>query len=1547
MSILDVFDGLTVKKMLERTFSECNVEKVVASNSGRNVTIFLSADHPVSAEDIREMEKELQDQYFSAVGNKVHIKMDYKLSSSYNPVTLWNNNRRDILDEIKSTSKINAIFLDTAEIDVLENNGYVMTIKAPFNYINKRTSEEITKLFKTVFCERFGFDISIVYDWYETNEERKEDNEVFIDTGVSVYHTSSENRKRSREKKKQEKEGSTEAVLNDLTGKENEIKETVENAAVSAKPTEEKPAEVNDKKPEEKEAQPDKNREETKDGEKKQNTWKYDKNRFYAKKPPEDPDIFYGKPFETEDDKPIPIIEVQEGYKDVICYGKILKLEDPIKMKKRDAYIVKFAFTDFTDTICAKLFIDEADFKEVTDKLKPGKCIRLKGLPKYDTYDKELEFSSIIGIKSIKDFTAKREDKYDLKRVELHAHTMMSDMDACVDPKVLCETAFNWGHPAVAITDHGVVQAFPDAFHWLRDKQKDKNPEVAEKAKAFKILYGCEIYLVDDVQGIVKRDMGQKLDHETVVFDIETTGFSKQSDKIIEFGAVKLVNNEIVDRFSCFVNPEMPIPSRIVELTHITDDMVSGAETIDVVMPKFLEFCGDSVIVAHNASFDTGFVGQYCENHGISYAPTIVDTVALSKSLLTDIKNYKLDTVADELKIRLDNHHRAVDDAECTALIYIKLCEILKKQGMDNLSEVASKLRPSVDSVRKQHPYHCILLCKNETGRVNLYKMISLSHLKYFQRTPKIPKSVLMEHREGLIVGSACCEGELFKAVLEEDSTERINSLCDFYDYYEIQPVGNNNYLIDDENYPFITSVKDLEGINKKIVELGERFNKPVCATCDVHFLNPEDEVYRRLLMSSKKFKDADNQPPLFFRTTEEMLLEFNYLGLKKAKEVVIDNTNLICNMIEKIEPVRPDKCPPVIENSEETLRKICHDKAHSMYGDKLPAIVETRLEKELNSIIENGYSVMYIIAQKLVWKSNEDGYLVGSRGSVGSSFVATMAGITEVNPLPAHYYCKNCRYSDFDSDEVKKYQKESICGFDMPDKVCPVCGKPLTKDGADIPFETFLGFNCDKEPDIDLNFSGEYQSKAHDYTEVIFGKGQTFKAGTVGTVADKTALGYAIKYDEEHGLTHRREELERLSSGCVGVRRTTGQHPGGIIVLPVGEDIDTFTPVQHPANDMTSNVITTHFDYHSIDHNLLKLDILGHDDPTMIKRLEELTGIDAKTIPMDDKKVISLFHGTEALGISAADLGGIDMGSLGLPELGTDNAMNMLRETKPDCFSDMVRISGLSHGTDVYANNAQDLIKSGTCNLKQAICTRDDIMLYLINKGLEPGHAFKIMESVRKGKGLTEDWEKEMREHDVPDWYIGSCKKIKYMFPKAHACAYIMMAFRVAWFKVYKPLHYYAAYFGIRASAFDYELMCLGKERLIKNMNQIKAKKDNRENFTDKDETTYMNMKSVLEMYARGYEFMPIDIFRAKAHAFQVIDGKVMPSFDSIAGLGEKASDLMYEGCKGGPFTSRQNFKERTKAPQSAIDTMAKLGLLGDIPESDQLSFSDLFAGF
>jgi len=852
------------------------------------------------------------------------------------------------------------------------------------------------------------------------------------------------------------------------------------------------------------------------------------------------------------------------------------------------------------------------------------------------------------------------------------------------------------------------------------------------------------------------------------------------------------------------------------------------------------------------------------------------------------------------------------------------------------VDEINKLGKMSPDVIKKMPVFHAIILVQNDIGRSNLYKLISLSHIDYYNKRPRIPKSVFLENREGLLIGSACEAGELYQAILREQPHEEINRLVNFYDYLEIQPLGNNEFMIHSDKIN-INSQEELIDINRKIVNLGEEYNKLVVATCDVHFLDAEDEVYRRIIMAGKGFKDADNQAPLYLRTTEEMLDEFMYLGREKATEVVITNTNKIADRIEKISPVRPDKCPPVIENSDVDLRNICYDKAHSLYGPDLPIQVEERLERELHSIITNGFAVMYIIAQRLVWKSNEDGYLVGSRGSVGSSFAATMSGITEVNPLAAHYYCTSCFYSDFESEEVKKYSGSSGC--DMPDKNCPVCGQPLNKDGHDIPFETFLGFHGDKEPDIDLNFSGEYQSKAHEYTEVIFGEGHTFRAGTIGTLADKTAFGYVLKYYEERDQHKRKAEIERIVSGCVGVRRTTGQHPGGIIVLPHGENIYSFTPVQRPANDMTTKTITTHFDYHSIDHNLLKLDILGHDDPTMIRMLEDITGVDAKSIRFDDEKVLSLFDNLSALGIKPEDLGGCDLGSLGVPELGTDFVMQMLRDTRPKTFSELVRISGLSHGTDVWLNNAQTLIAEGKCTLSTAICTRDDIMTYLISMEVDSGLSFKIMESVRKGKGLSPEMEEAMLAANVPDWYIWSCKRIKYMFPKAHAAAYVMMAFRIAYFKVYYPMAYYAAYFSIRASAFNYELMCLGRERLERYMADYKRRSNE---LTKKEQDSLKDMKIVQEMYARKFEFIPINIYTAKAHQFQIIDNKLMPSLSTIDGLGDKAADGVVEAVLGGKFLSRDDFRSRCKVSSTVVDLMADLGLMGDLPASNQISLMD-----
>ena len=1248
------------------------------------------------------------------------------------------------------------------------------------------------------------------------------------------------------------------------------------------------------------------------------------------RKPANDPSVFFGRNVEGE---VIPIKEIVDEIGEVVIDGMIRSVEE--REIKGEKLIVTFAITDFTDTIICKVFIKKELVEELSffEFVKKGNYIRVKGMASFDTYDKEIRISNIVGMKEIKNFRVERMDNAPVKRVELHAHTQMSDMDAVVDCQKMVARAQEWGHPAIAITDHGVVQSFADADHAIA---KDD----------FKVIYGCEAYLVDDLDDTVQGSKGQSLQDSFVVFDLETTGFSPTRNRIIEIGAVKVEHGEITDRFSTFVNPQIPIPPRITEVTSIEDSMVADAPTIETVLPEFLDFCKGCVLVAHNAGFDYGFICKKGAEQGLDTEFTVVDTVGIARVLFPHLARYTLDNVAKVLKISLINHHRAVEDAEATAEIFEKMIPLLEKEGITDLDGLYERTHSAPEIIKKKPSYHAIILAKNEVGRVNLYRLVSMAHLDYFSRRPRIPKSQLMKWREGLILGSACEAGELYRALLDDADDERIEELVNFYDYLEIQPIGNNEFMLDTEKgaYENINTWDDLKDMNRRIVKLGEKYNKPVCATCDVHFLDPEDDIYRTILLAGKKMDDG-KQPPLYLRTTEEMLEEFSYLGEEKAMEVVVTNTNLIADQIEKISPVYPDKCPPVIENSDQELRDICYNKAHSMYGEDLPPQVSERLERELNSIISNGFAVMYIIAQKLVWKSNEDGYLVGSRGSVGSSFVATMSGITEVNPLPAHYYCGECHYSDFDSEEVKAFAGSS--GFDMPPKKCPNCGADLIRDGHDIPFETFLGFYGDKEPDIDLNFSGEYQSKAHAYTEVIFGAGQTFRAGTVGTLADKTAYGYVKNYFEEHEMHKRNEEIERILEGCVGVRRTTGQHPGGIVVLPMGWSIYTFTPVQHPANDQETSIITTHFDYHKIDHNLLKLDILGHDDPTIIKMLEDLTGVDALNIPLDDPQVLSLFNNTSALGVEPEDLMGLDLGSLGVPEFGTEFVMQMLRDTKPKNFSDLVRISGLSHGTDVWLNNAQYYIARGDCTLSTAICTRDDIMTYLIHTGVEDGTAFNIMEKVRKGlvaKGKVkqwDEWKEVMKNAGVPDWYIESCGKIKYMFPKAHAVAYVMMAFRIAYFKVYYPLAYYAAFFSIRAKAFDYELMCQGRERLEATMREYKKRLAAKE-LSPKEEAAYGDMKIVQEMYARGYEFMPIDIFKAEAKHFQIIDGKLMPSLNTIDGMGDKAAEGVVEAAKDGPFTSCENFKNRSKISGTTVEKMRELGLLGDLPLSDQMSLLD-----
>ena len=1264
-----------------------------------------------------------------------------------------------------------------------------------------------------------------------------------------------------------------------------------------------------------------------------------------------DPDVFYGRDCEGE---LVKISTLVDGIGEVCIHGQLIKMEEKVLRNGKTLFICNI--TDFEDTIAFKIFASEDDVPVYKDELKEGSFYRLKGVPLYDTFSKELNIASVRGIKHIPDFRVPRVDTSLEKRVELHMHTVMSEMDSVVDIEKIVKRANDWGHPAIAITDHGVAQAFPIAAH--AKGMKD----------GFKLIFGCEGYFVDDLKNLVINPKGQDLNTEYIVFDIETTGLSQKKNKIIEIGAVKVKDGEEIDRFSEFINPEEPIPYSIEQLTSITDEMVMHAPTVDVILPKFLEFCGDDIVVAHNAAFDTGFIKKNAKDLGMKFDNTIMDTMTLSHVLLPELGKFTLDRVCKALNVKNEHHHRAVDDANATAKIFVKLYEMLVERGVKTVEDVNELGSASDDTIKKGRTYHGIILAKNEIGRVNLYRLISEAHVRYFNRRPRMPMSMINKYREGLILGSACEAGELFRAVVDDAPDEEIARLVNFFDYLEIQPIGNNEFMTRKKENP--CTIEDLQNYNKRIVELGRLFNKPVVATCDVHFLDPEDSIYRAIIMKSKGFEDAVNQPPLYFRTTEEMLAEFEYLGSEKAREVVITNTNLIADMVEYMDPVRPDKAPPIIENSDETLTNICYEKAHKIYGPDLPEVVVERLERELHSIISNGFAVMYIIAQKLVWDSNDHGYLVGSRGSVGSSFVATMAGITEVNPLSAHYICPECHFVDFDSDIVKSYSGMSGC--DMPDRDCPRCGHPLIKEGHDIPFETFLGFKGDKEPDIDLNFSGEYQSCAHAYTEVLFGKGKAFRAGTVTTVADKTAYGYVYNYfkdlakdearaeatamgdltqkeiekyvDEKAIVTKRSCEMERLAIGCTGVKRSTGQHPGGMIVLPRHEEIYSFTPIQKPANDMTTDVVTSHFEYHSIDHNLLKLDILGHDDPTMIRRLEDLTGLDATTIRLDDPDVMALFHGTESLHITPEDINGIPLGSLGVPEFGTDFAMQMLIDANPQNFSDLVRIAGLAHGTDVWLGNAQELIKSGQCTISTAICCRDDIMVYLIHMGLESGTAFQIMENVRKGnvaKGKCakwEEWKEDMKAHGVPDWYIWSCQKIKYMFPKAHAAAYVMMAWRIAYFKVNYPLQYYAAFFSIRASAFSYEMMCFGKEKVLYHINMIQSIDKNKR--TAKDEDKLKDLKLVLEMYARGFEFMPIDIYVADDIRFQVIDGKIMPSLASIEGMGEKAAKQLKDAAGKGRFISKEDLQAHSKIGKSAIDKLSELGILDGMPDTNQLTF-------
>lgn len=1202
---------------------------------------------------------------------------------------------------------------------------------------------------------------------------------------------------------------------------------------------------------------------------------------------------------------PVSIIDIVEEEKDIVVEGQIFKKD--VRETRTKSKILTFAITDKTSSILCKIFIKAGGDESIIGDIKKGESIRIRGNAAYDIYAKE------ISLKCNDICKVKKKEKKDLstiKRVELHCHTKMSAMDGVSDTRSIVERAASYGHKAIAITDHGVVQAYPEAM------------ETAKK-KGIKIIYGIEGYLVDDTKDLILDD--RSLDSTYVVFDIETTGLSILNNKIIEIGAVKIEKGEIIDRFSSFINPEEDLPEIIKDLTGITDDMLKDEKKYEEVIPKFIDFIGDSVLVAHNADFDVPFLKTWCKKLGISLDNKVLDTIPLSKLIYKGLKKYKLDSICKHLGINLLNHHRAIDDAKATGDILVNIFKELKEKEIFDLKALNKYYLENLD-IKKLNTNHVIILVKNMVGLKNLYKLVSLSNLEYFYRKPRLPKSKIDFYREGLIIGAACEAGEVYQEILLNRSFEEMERIINYYDYLEIQPNGNNKFLIDKG---IIKDIKELQEINKRIITMGNGYNKKTVATSDVHFLDMDDAIYRKILMSGQGFSDASEQAPLYFRNTEEMLEEFSYLGDSLAEEVVISNPSFIESIVEFIKPIPDETFPPKIEGAEEEIRLMALSKTHRIYGDVLPEVVQKRLDKELNSIISNGYAVLYLIAHKLVHKSYEDGYLVGSRGSVGSSFVATMTDITEVNGLPPHYICEECKYSEFITDG------SIASGADLPDKICPNCKANLKKDGFDIPFETFLGFEGDKEPDIDLNFSGEYQSTVHKYTEELFGKGHVFKAGTIGTIADKTAYGFVKKYIEGNNLTLSETEIERLSLGCTGVKRTSGQHPGGVMVVPSDNEIYNFTPIQHPADDNDTEIITTHFDYHSISGRLLKLDILGHDDPTVLRMLQDLTGINPKDIPLGDEKVLSLFISPDALGISEKELG-CQVGSYGLPEFGTKFVRQMLVDTNPKTFSDLVRISGLSHGTDVWLNNAQFYIKEGYTTLKDCISTRDDIMVYLIHKGLPPKISFYIMEGVRKGKGLSEEQENIMRENNIPDWYIDSCKKIKYMFPKGHAVAYVMMAVRIAYFKVYYPKEYYATYFTVRASDFDGELIIKGEESIAL---KIKELSQDANNLTQKDKGLLTVLEIAGEMYKRGIRLLKVDLYKSHATKFLVVGDNLLPPMSCLQGVGENAAKNIQEERAKGDFMSLEDLRKRTKVTKTVIETLRAQGCLSGIAETNQLS--------
>ncbi len=1229
--------------------------------------------------------------------------------------------------------------------------------------------------------------------------------------------------------------------------------------------------------------------------------------------------LFYGRPFSG---RPVRMEELNLDMFRVIVEGKVFAVQHR-ELKKRGAWVICFDMTDYTSSVRVNQFMEAAKAKPIIDNVQPGMWLRVQGKMSFDRYDNEM----VLQPNAMEKIEApKRRDTYPEKRVELHLHTTMSSMDALTDTGAAVKRAASWGHRAIAITDHGGAQSFPDA---MKAASKAK---VAGTDQNIKILYGCEGYYVNDVDDriAVHGEEDFSFDGEYVAFDLETTGLSSLHDTIIEIGAAIMKGNEVLSTFQTFVDPHRPLQPKIVDLTGINDQMLAGQPDISEAMPKFLEYVGSRPLCAHNADFDIGFVTAACEKLGLPFHPTYVDTLILAQNLMPELGKYKLNIVADALSLPDFNHHRASDDAITCGYLLMRFFKMMQEQGLDSLQKINPRMEQlrSGSKILDRRARHIIVFAKNSIGLRNLYRLISYGNLKYFKRVPIMPKSELLQWREGLIIGSACEAGELFQAILNHKSWAELKRIASFYDFLEIQPICNNRFMLDKG---LAEDEEELRGFNRTIVKLGEELGKPVVATGDVHFLDPEDEIFRHILLATKQMPDADRPLPLYLHTTDEMMEEFSYLGPEKAHEVVIENPNRIVDWCETLRPVPHNLFAPKIENSVEDLKALVYGKLHRLYGENPPELVQKRVDTEMHDIISCHYDVIYMSAQKLVQNSLEHGYLVGSRGSVGSSIVAFMSGITEVNSYPPHYRCPQCKFTTFE------VPADCACGADLPDAVCPKCGAKLDKDGFNIPFETFLGFGGDKVPDIDLNFSGEYQAKAHAYCVQMFGKTHVFRAGTIGTVAEKTAYGYAKKYLSERNKTVPKAEENRLALGCVNVKRTTGQHPGGLVVIPQENEIWDFCPVQHPADDKDSEWITTHFEYHSMEENLLKLDMLGHDDPTMIRMLEDMTGVDAQKIPLDDQDTMSIFTSSKVLGYENDPILG-PVGSVAIPEFGTGFTRGMLQETQPTKFDTLIRLSGFSHGTDVWLGNARDLILSKTASVNDAIGCRDDIMLYLIKCGMPEKRSFKIMEAVRKGRGLPDGAEEEMKAAGVPEWYIGSCKKIKYLFPKAHATAYVMMAFRIAWFKVHEPLAFYAAYFYRRSQkgGFDEGMMCHGIELVKKKLQEIKEDEDS----SAKDDDLFTTLEVCYEFYLRGFTFAPIDIYHSHATKFQIEAGQLRPPFVAVAGLGETAAWDLMNAREGREFLSVEEFADACpKVSKTLIDQLQSAGAFGDLPLTSQLT--------